>query len=61
MSIANKALRLAIGPLLKERYQTGSAEGRVEANTNWDEWLKRQEGKGFTFDPGDPPPSSEPA
>ena len=66
MSIAQRALKLAMRPLLNERYQTGlsegSAEGRVEGRTEnqeeWEEWLERQRDAGATLVDDHPPPGA---
>ena len=65
MSIAQRALKLAMRPLLNERYQTGLSEGRVEGHIEglveghaegraenhreWEEWLERQRDAGVAF------------
>ena len=68
MSIAQRALRLAIRPLLNERHQTGRVEGRVEGHVEgrskerqeWEAWLRRQQEAGATWRSDDPPPSGKP-
>ena len=52
MSIAQKALRLVMRPLLNERYRTGMAESQRE----WEAWLRRQQEAGATWPADDPPP-----
>ena len=52
MSIAQKALRLVMRPLLNERYRTGMAESQRE----WEAWLRRQQEAGATWSADDPPP-----
>ena len=69
MSIAHKALTLAIKPLLNERHQAGlseghqaglsegRSEGRAEERAEWQQWLRRRneaEAQGRPFD--EPPP-----
>ncbi len=57
MSIAHKALTLAIKPLLNERHQAGLSEGRAEERAEWQQWLRRRneaETHGRPFD--EPPP-----
>ncbi len=69
MSIAHKALTLAIKPLLNERHQAGlseghqaglsegRSEGRAEERAEWQQWLRRRneaETHGRPFD--EPPP-----
>ena len=76
MSIAQRALRLAIRPLLNERHRTGIVEGRVagrsegrvegrvegrsEERQEWEAWLRRQQEAGTTWRTEDPPPGREP-
>ena len=60
MSIAQRALRLAIRPLLNERHQTGLVEGRSEERQEWEAWLERQQEAGTTWRAEDPPPGREP-
>ena len=52
MSIAQKALRLAIRPLLNERHRTGRAEMQQE----WEAWLQQQQEAGATWHTDYPPP-----
>ena len=52
MSIAQKALRLAIRPLLNERHRTGRSENQKE----WEAWLQRRQEDGITWPADDPPP-----
>ena len=64
MSIAQKALRLAIRPLLNERHRTGmvvgmtrgEVVGRSEKQKEWEAWLQRQQEAGATWHTDDPPP-----
>ena len=56
MSIAQKALRLAIRPLLNERYRTGRALGMAEKQKEWEAWLRLQQEAGVTWPVDDPPP-----
>ena len=60
MSIAQKALRLAIRPLLNERHRTGMTRGEVvgrsENQKEWEAWLQRQQEAGATWHTDDPPP-----
>ena len=58
MSLAQKALRLAMRPLLNERHRTGLREGRVQTQQEWEAWLQRQSAAGATWRPDDPPPGS---
>ena len=62
MSIAQRALRLAIRPLLNERHQTGRVEGNVEGRSEerqeWEVWLRRQQEAGATWHADDPPPGA---
>ena len=73
MSIAQKALKFAMRPLLNERHQTGLSEGRIEgrvegrvegrteAQKEWEEWLERQREAGaVNLQPDDPPPGAPP-
>ena len=76
MSIAQRALRLAIRPLLNERHQTGLVEGRSEGlvegrsegrvegrseeRQEWEAWLERQQEAGTTWRTEDPPPGRRP-
>ena len=60
MSIAQKALKLAMRPLLNERHQTGLSEGRVEEREEWEEWLERQRDAGVIFADDHPPPGARP-
>ena len=64
MSIAQRALRLAIRPLLNERHRTGRVEGHVEGRSKerqeWEAWLRRQQEAGATWHSDDPPPSGKP-
>ena len=64
MSIAQRALRLAIRPLLNERHRTGIVEGRSEGRSEerqeWEAWLERQQEAGTTWRTDDPPPGREP-
>ena len=63
MSIAQRALRLAIRPLLNERHRTGIVEGRVEGRSEerqeWEAWLERQQESGATWRTEDPPPGKK--
>ena len=71
MSITQRALRLAIRPLLNERHQTGlvegrgegrvegRSEGRSEERQEWEAWLERQQEAGTTWRFEDPPPGRE--
>ena len=56
MSIAQKALRLAIRPLLNERHRTGMTRGEVVKQKEWEAWLQRQQEAGATWHTDDPPP-----
>ena len=56
MSIAQKALRLAIRPLLNERHRTGMTQGEVVKQKEWEAWLQRQQEAGATWHTDDPPP-----
>ena len=68
MSIAQKALRLVMRPLLNERHRTGMAvgidvgmtrgavAGRSEKQKEWEAWLERQQEAGATWLTDDPPP-----
>ena len=60
MSIAQKALRLVMRPLLNERYRTGMAQGAVigrsKRQKEWEAWLQRQQEAGATWYADDPPP-----
>ena len=56
MSIAQKALRLVMRPLLNERYRTGMARGEVVKQKEWEAWLQRQGEAGATWYADDPPP-----
>ena len=71
MSIAQKALKFAMRPLLNERHRTGlsegrtegrvegRAEGRTETQKEWEEWLERQREAGaIDLRPEDPPPGA---
>ena len=60
MSIAQRALRLAIRPLLNERHRTGIVEGRSEERQEREAWLERQQEAGATWHTEDPPPGREP-
>ena len=69
MSIAQKALKFAMRPLLNERHQTGliegrtegRVEGRTETQQEWEEWLERQREAGaVNLQPDDPPPGTPP-
>ena len=73
MSIAQKALRLVMRPLLNERHRTGMAVGmtmgitqgmtqgevvgRSENQKEWEAWLQRQQEAGVTWSADDPPPA----
>ena len=71
MSIAQRALRLAIRPLLNERHRTGLVEGRSEGRVEgrsegrseerqeWEAWLERQQEAGATWHTEDPPPGKK--
>ena len=58
MSIAQKALKFAIRPLLNERHQTGFHEGRVENQKEWEKWLERRRDAGIAWPDDDPPPGA---
>ena len=73
MSIAQKALKFAMRPLLNERHRTGlsegrtegrvegRAEGRTETQKEWEKWLERQREAGaVNLQPDDPPPGTTP-
>ncbi len=69
MSIAQKALKFAMRPLLNERHRTGLSEGRTEGRVEgrtetqkeWEEWLERQREAGtIDLQPDDPPPGTTP-
>lgn len=57
MSIAQRALKFAMRPLLNERYRTGRTENQKE----WEAWLQRQQEAGaVNLRDDDPPPSTPP-
>ena len=61
MSIAQKALKFAMRPLLNERHRTGLSEGRTETQKEWEKWLERQREAGaVNLQPDDPPPGTTP-
>ena len=61
MSIAQKALRLVMRPLLNERHRTGMAVGEVAGQSRkqeeWEAWLQRRQEDGITWPADDPPPA----
>ena len=56
MSIAQKALRLVMRPLLNERHRTGMAWGEVVKQKELETWLQRRQEDGITWPADDPPP-----
>ena len=56
MSIAQKALRLVMRPLLNERHRTGMTVGQSQNQKEWEAWLQRRQEAGVTWPADDPPP-----